>query len=288
MASRELVVLFGLFAISFVETQAILIKTGIIKDRARDLDGGIFDYDSNRGISTHILDDGFHSDNERKQIGNQDAGRYSQGLADNKHVLQQSDFNKDNFFRRGGGGLSNIGRQTGEKHGHHNTGFTNSYHKDETGSKSNYYDISDDHGNRYLQNGQQGLYGDFASNRNRNANYDGGRYYNDDSRLGIYDNQGLYDKNFGTKRNYNQQNFNDDIARRGQSNLADRVGESGRYIVEEHVPYHSGFGYAHPSHYHTTRRSHIPIYESGYSSNTYSNHPFHGSPISGYYQNQFY
>ncbi|KAK9720990.1 protein of unknown function (DUF4779) [Popillia japonica] len=292
MTARDLLVIGCIFAVLSLETGAILIKSGVLKDHSRDLNGGVFDYGSNQGISSHILDDGFHANNELKKIGNQDAGRYSQDLADNKHVLQQNDFARDNFYRQGAGDLSNIGRQFGQKVGHQNTGFTNSYHKDETGSKSNYYDISDDQGNKYLQNARQGLYGDTGSNRNHNSNYDGGKYYKDDSRFGIYDNQGLYDKNFGTRRNYNQENYNQDRALRGQSNSGDRIGESGRYILEDHAgPHYSGFGYNHPGHYHVSRRNYVPIYEDGYEDGIYSSHPYHGhhnSPASGYFQKQFF
>lgn len=288
MLSHELLI-FGLFAIAGTETQAILIKSGVLQDHARDLNGGIFDYDSNRGISSHILDDGFHADNERKHVGNQDTGRYSHGLADNKQILQENDFLKDNFYRQGAGGLSSIDHQLGEKIGHHNTGFTNSYHKDETGSKSNYYDVSDNLGNKFLQNAQQGLYGDIASSKNRNANFDGGRYHQGDSRFGLYDNQGLYGKNFGTRRNYNQQNYNDDRALRGQSNAADRIGESGRYVVEDYgAPYHHNFGYSHPGHYHSVRRSHVPIHENIYEDGVYSSHPYHGSSGPNYFRKEFY
>lgn len=283
------IVLSCLFAILCTQTQAIFIRSGVLQNHARDLNGGIFDYNANRGISGFITDDGFDKANQRKYIGGQDSGKYSQGLADDKRLIQEDDFSRDNFYKQGASGLSNIDRKAGQKVGHHNTGFTNSYHKDETGSKSNSYDISDDQGDKLLQNSQQGLYGDYALNKNRNANFDGGKYYKDDSRFGVYDNQGLYDKNFGARRNYNQQKYNDDRTLHGQSNIGGRIGESRRYISEEYPDRHHNFGYAHPGYYHLhSRRSYIPVYENTYGDDLYSGYPSHGNFGAGHSHNGFY
>lgn len=268
------------------QIEAIYIKSGILTDRARDQQGGVYDFDSNKGISTYLAEDGFHADNQRKQIGDQDAGRYSQGSADDRSVQQQNDYSKDHFYKQGAGGLSNIDRRTGQKLGHHNTGFTNSYHKDETGNRSNFYDISDDQGGGIYQNTQQGLYGDIISSNNRNSNLDGGKYYQDNARFGQYDNQGLYDNNLGSRRNYNHQNYNDDRALHGQSNVGERAGESGRYFAEDYrEPYYHGFGYGHPGHHRPIHRSHhYPIYDE----HAFSGHHLHGALAPNYHYQKGY
>jgi len=57
-----------------------------------------------------------------------------------------------------------VGNKGGHKKGHTTTGFTNSYHKDETGKKSEFYDSSNDEGDTFAYKGQDEAYGGQAGN----------------------------------------------------------------------------------------------------------------------------
>lgn len=76
---------------------------------------------------------------------------------------------------------------------HIKSGFQNSYHKDENGSKSSYYEDSDDRGEKLTFDKKQGIRGD-----NHDLNYSeglkkGAVYDKYDDRRGGYDNRGSHD-----------------------------------------------------------------------------------------------
>jgi hypothetical protein len=56
------------------------------------------------------------------------------------------------------------GNKGGHKKGHTTSGFTNSYHKDETGKKSEFYDSSNDEGDSFNYKGQDELYNGHGGN----------------------------------------------------------------------------------------------------------------------------
>lgn len=71
--------------------------------------------------------------------------------------MNQNEYNKGIFYEGGGGDLSDQEIKTGHKKGHHKTGFHNSYHKDEHGSNSSFYDDGMDEGGNYHRKSQKGI-----------------------------------------------------------------------------------------------------------------------------------
>lgn len=235
-----------LFLCVSVYSEPIIIKTGIAKDHLQNQDGGIYDASANKAISSYESDQGFNKNTEGQHVSAKDAGQYVQELADNKHHIQENNYNNEKFQKQGGESVENIGKQAGHKKGHHKSGFKNSYHKEESGSKSSYYDDSDDQGGEYFLNSKQDAYSGDSSSKNRGSYLDGSKYLKDDSRRGAYSNEGLYNKDLDARQNYHQQKYHDNRANQGHSNEGNRFGESGKYIAEK---YHSPHRYVHGDYY---------------------------------------
>ncbi|GJQ65098.1 hypothetical protein Trydic_g7245 [Trypoxylus dichotomus] len=264
---KKCIIFYVLLMFIGVRSEPIIIKTGIAKDHSQHQDGGVYDASSKKGISSYEADQGFSKDSEGKHVSGQDSGQYMQQLADNKHHLQENNYNHENFQKQGGGVVENVGKQAGHKKGHHKSGFKNTYHKEESGSKSNYYDDSDDQGGEYFLNSKQGAYSDDNSSINRGSYLDGTKYVKDDSRRGVYNNEALHHKDLGSQQNYDQQKYHNDRANQGHANEGNRFGESGRYVSERyHRPHqniHEGYYYPEDHYYadYSTPKKTITIYE---------------------------
>src|SRR5699024_9913304 len=116
---------------------------------------------------------------------------------------------------------------------HHKSGYTKSFHKDESASSSSYYDDSDNEGNEYVSNKKKNLYGDSGHDVHRAAEVDDKRYAQDQGRQGYYNNAGNYDRDAGNSRGYNAKKYYDAHENEGRRNAADRYGEEGRYGHEK-------------------------------------------------------
>lgn len=86
-----------------------------------------------------------------------DAGNFAEENGQRKDHLDQSHLNKEQFFQNGGGSLSDVGNKIAHKKGHHKSGFSNSYHKDEQGSNSSFFDDAADEGDQYMYRTQKGI-----------------------------------------------------------------------------------------------------------------------------------
>lgn len=231
-----------------VESQPIIIKTGVAKNHEQHGTGGLQDLSAKKGISSYASDQGFKKNGEGQYVSSEDSGQYVQQLADNKQHIKESAFNDEKFRKEGGESIENIGKKAGHKKGHHKSGFRNSYHKEENGSQSSYYDDSDDQGGEYLLNKKHGAYSDDSSSKNSGSYLDGSKYLNDNSRSGAYNNEGLYHKDLGNAQNYDQRKYLDDRGIHGHSDEGNRFGESGQYIAQN---YHaSPHGYINSDHYY--------------------------------------
>uniref|UniRef100_A0A1B0CUW0 Putative conserved secreted protein n=1 Tax=Lutzomyia longipalpis TaxID=7200 RepID=A0A1B0CUW0_LUTLO len=86
--------------------------------------------------------------------------------------------------------------ETDKKHNrkHVKSGFHNTYHKDESGSNSSYYEDSDDRGGKLVYDKRHGTKGDAHDSQYRENLRDGSLRDKYDDRYGGYDNRGTHDR----------------------------------------------------------------------------------------------
>uniref|UniRef100_A0A1B0DR89 Uncharacterized protein n=2 Tax=Phlebotomus papatasi TaxID=29031 RepID=A0A1B0DR89_PHLPP len=86
--------------------------------------------------------------------------------------------------------------ETDKKHNrkHVKSGFHNSYHKDESGSNSSYYEDSDDRGGKLVYDKRHGTKGDAHDSQYREGLRDGSLRDKYDDRYGGYDNRGTHNR----------------------------------------------------------------------------------------------
>lgn len=118
----------------------------------------------------------YNSDNESRgrDIMNE---RYGASTDTKKHTLGE-DFNNDKSHNR-----KTI-----------KSGFKNSYHKDESGSNSSYYEDSDDHGGKLVYNKLHHHGGDVADSKYNEGIRDGVHRDKYDDRYSGYDSRGSHDR----------------------------------------------------------------------------------------------
>ncbi|XP_065336340.1 keratin, type I cytoskeletal 9-like [Cloeon dipterum] len=156
-------------------------------------------------------DEGYYGDVSAKRAGLEDGRLY--------HGGQQ--FGQQARNREG------LGNRGGHKKGHTTTGFTNSYHKDETGKKTEFYDSSNDEGDKFVYKGRDEAYDGRGSDvyqgghhnnlyradsRGRQGNFGGGYDLADTKgHKNDYGRQEYYDQN----RDYNRKSAQQDAKQLG-------------------------------------------------------------------------
>ncbi|KAJ3657302.1 hypothetical protein Zmor_009118 [Zophobas morio] len=255
---RSLLVALAVF--SSVGTDPIIIRSGVSshKDAGRHEDANVFDLNSAKGISNFEGEEGFNKDSEGKHVQAQDSGRYNEANAQKNLHSNEKNFADDKYHQSEGGELSDYNKKSASKKGHHKSGFSKSFHKDETGSSSSYYDDSDDEGKEVVHNNKKNLYGDSGAHSQRGADLDDRRYAQDQGRQGYYHNAGNYDRDAANNRGYNSRRYHDAHENEGRRNAADRYGEEGRYGHEKYLK--GGPHYYEPDPYHGPTKK-ITIYE---------------------------
>lgn len=241
----------------------IVIKTGISKasEHEQHQDGGVYDAAAKNGITTFEGGDGFDVENKRNFAKGEDGGNYAEEHADKKHHLEEGDYNGEKFHDLGGGTIADFGAKVGHKKGHHKSGFHNTYHKDESGSNTSYYDDGADHGDQNVYHTRKGTYGDVGRESSHGSHLDGSEYAKGGDRYGGYNNGGAYEKDVGAKRQYDQKQYYDDHALKGRSNAGSRYGEAG---YDEQAKFHSKPPYypPHRPHYYDDYHYGAPAYRA--------------------------
>lgn len=227
-----------LFFFISVNGNAIVIKTGInnANQHEQQQDGGVYDTSAKKGVSNFEAEQGFNLENDRKYVKAEDGGNYAEENANKNHHLDESDYAGEKFHDQGGGTVVDLGNQVAHKKGHHRSGFHNSYHKDESGSNSSFYDDGDDVGDQRVFKTHKGTYGDIEKQRNHGSHLEGKDYAKEEGRRGGYNNGGVYEKDLGNKRDYNQKQYYDDHTLAGRSNAGHRYAEAAR---DQEEKYHS-------------------------------------------------
>lgn len=259
---RVLVVLFSIHysGVNGVPVP-IVIKTGISKasEHEQHQDGGVFDAAAKNGITSFEGGDGFDVENKKNFAKGEDGGSYAEEHADKKHHVDEGGYDGEKFHDLGGGTVADFGSKVGHKKGHHKSGFHNSYHKDESGSNTSYYDDGEDHGDENVYHTRKGIYGDVGRESNHGSHLDGSEYAKGEGRHGGYNNGAAYEKDLGARRHYDQKQYYDDHALKGRSNSGSRYGEAG---YDQHTKFHSKPPYypPHRPHYYDDYQYNAPIH----------------------------
>lgn len=159
-------------------------------------------------------------------IGAKDAGEYS-NVDVNKKIFDDSRYAGGQVYNQDAGeNVHGVAQKKGHKKGHHNTGFRNSYHKDESSNNSSYFDEYNDEADQSNYQNGRGRYGNEASKRYDNRKEDGIHHLQDNSRRGNYDRRGDSDSRNIDHQDYDRKRY---LADRRDHNQSQRgQGYSGR------------------------------------------------------------
>ncbi|KAJ8945064.1 hypothetical protein NQ318_005244, partial [Aromia moschata] len=228
------------FLVVCADATPIIIRTGVVKNLGQQEEANLFDAAHHKGIANFEEDEGFNKGSERKHVASTDSGHYGEENGIKKDHLDQNQINKEQFFRQGGGAVSDFGNKLAHKKGHHKSGFQNSYHKDEQGSNSSFFDDSEDLGDQYVYKTNKGTYGNMGHDRHLGHTLDNSHYANEGAKRGLYDTAGAYDKDYGVRQNHRRNNYYDGREEAGRRNAAANYGEGGRFQEERYLdrPYH--------------------------------------------------
>lgn len=172
----------------------------------------------------------------------------------NSHV-GQNNFQNENFHHNLGDNIGNVDKKVAHHKGHHRTGFTNSYHKDETGSNSSFFDDGSDQGDVIESKNYRGdirfdinqqlskrfnsyiaaSHGDAGRHNQGGGAYDSSDFAKNHGRKGVYDNAGRYDKDYGNKRNFNRNNYYDSKEAQARRALGNAYEGGHRYAEDEFI-----------------------------------------------------
>lgn len=83
--------------------------------------------------------------------------RYGEQSANKKAHLDSNNFQNENFHQNGADNAGNSDSKIAHHKGHHKSGFSNSYHKDESGSNSSFFDDGSDEGDQVERKNYRGL-----------------------------------------------------------------------------------------------------------------------------------
>ncbi|XP_043515067.1 stress protein DDR48-like isoform X2 [Frieseomelitta varia] len=165
-----------------------------------DAEHAIFDEEkkSNEGSSIYNKELGFKErKRDEKRYGNQDTAR--KGHDKGRHSSGESEVvdHEKNAFEQHGSGYY--------KKGHHRTGFSNNYHKDESGNNSSFYEDSDNEGGHRSSGNTDGYYGQKLQNSFRDGSRDASYFEKDKAQRGLYDNSKIgynNDRYINDRKNY--------------------------------------------------------------------------------------
>ncbi|XP_049811126.1 uncharacterized protein LOC126253655 [Schistocerca nitens] len=173
---------------------------------------GFFGSSAKQGASGHMSEHAYdglqrrvHHDSSDRNFYNGISGAHADrrfgGLYNGGHELKQK-----------GLAAAAVGSNGSHRKGHHSSGFHNSYHKDESGNNTTFYDDSADFGGHFFLGSEDGSYMNQADEL-YGGNYNHGAFK--DQVKGRQSNYGLsnaYDAVNGHKQNYGQGRFFDNAA----------------------------------------------------------------------------
>ncbi|XP_078048757.1 uncharacterized protein LOC144476065 [Augochlora pura] len=183
-------------------------STRVILDDEKTSKGDSFGRNRGQlGFNERKQDERRYDEQDTKQKGH-DKGRHSLGESE---AIDQG----KNAFERHGSGYY--------KKGYHRTGFTNNYHKDESGNNSSFYEDSDDEGGHRSSRNNGVYYGQKSRDSFRDGARDASYAEKDRALQGLYDNKQNYQDYRDHAGGYQRDRFQDDR----RNYLQD---EAGRYF----------------------------------------------------------
>ncbi|KAF7285048.1 uncharacterized protein LOC143192607 [Rhynchophorus ferrugineus] len=255
-----------------VDGGSVVIKSGLLKNHGEEQDENLHDVQFRKGIANFEGADGFNQNGQSKFSAAKDAGRYGEHLANKNAFLDTNDYNKDNFHQQGGEQAGNFGSKVAHKKGHHKSGFQNTYHKDESGSNSSYFDDGSDEGDESVNKRYRGSYGDAGQNHHNGGKYNAHDFANDQGRQGFYDNEGKYLNDHNNRQGFNRNHYYNNKEDYGRRNAGNNYRGNDRYAEEKYVdrphyyqshpqphPYYQNQAYRKAT--HLPQKPHITVYE---------------------------
>jgi hypothetical protein len=148
--------------------------------------------------------------NQKSQRRNQeDQGYYGDVSAVKSGYDDGRAYHGGQNYGQQGRNTQSFGTRGGHKKGHHTTGFTNSYHKDESGKKSEFFDSLNDEGDHYNYKGEDDGYSRHGTDAYRGGHQ--GSAYATDARgkQGHYGAGSALEDSRGSKGDYGRQEYYD-------------------------------------------------------------------------------
>lgn len=255
-------ILVVLVAVGLIQGEPIVIKSGVVnsKDQAQQEDAAVYDGTSAKGIANFEKEGGFNHASDGTHVQAQDQGKYNEENAQKNIHNNQKGFIDDKFHQNAGGAVADVNEKSANKKGHHNSGYTKSFHKDESASSSSYYDDADDEQNKFQQNNHKNLYADAGQHSQAGSDFDDMRYAQNQGKNGYYNNAGNYDRNSANRKDFDNNNYYDSKENAGRRNAAKAYGGGGRYYDEEQY-LHKPLYYHQDDYYHHRPKKTITIYE---------------------------
>lgn len=133
------------------------------KEEAAKENSDTYDAAEKKGVSKFEASEGYKKDNEQKYESNKDGGKYDEESGKKQEHTDEGSYADKKYHQQGGETLADYGKKEAHKKGHHHSGFRNSYHKDETGSNSSFFDDAEDQGDQLMRHQSRGQYGGCTS-----------------------------------------------------------------------------------------------------------------------------
>lgn len=169
MSPQSVTLLIYLLSIAEVYCGPIIIRSGLHLGKQdaniRGSETGAFGVHGKMQLANYEGEEGFNRGDEKQFASAQDSGLFRVEDKDLLKHQDEADYRDKAFKQEDGVSIMDEGSKKGHKKGHHKTGFHNTYHKDESGSNSSYFDESLDAGDHFNRNSNKGV---FADNAQRN------------------------------------------------------------------------------------------------------------------------
>ncbi|XP_057660367.1 uncharacterized protein DDB_G0283357-like [Diorhabda carinulata] len=192
-----------------------------------------FGVSTNQGIANFEGDAGFNKLNEKNLVNSMSNVRYGEQNNNKNDHLSANNFNTGNFFNKGGTADNSFEDKKVHQKGHQRNGFHNSYHKDEVGSNSSFYDSGSDEGGQHIRKSDSGSYGNAMEDNKHGNHLDSSYHANQGVNQGQYDNAHIYDADRMNNQNYNRNHQFDD--RRISNQGANSFGAGGIYDEQRYA-----------------------------------------------------
>ncbi|KAK7866309.1 hypothetical protein R5R35_007134 [Gryllus longicercus] len=186
---------------------------------------GFYGNAGRKGSAGHLSDDAYIANHAAAHGDHSDSGFYGNiGGAQRGYNVGNAQYGSQDLNRKGLA-ASSLGSKGGYRKGHHSSGFHNSYHKDESGNNTSYYDEAVDDGGHFFFDARDGAFKDQAGNAFKGAFQDGAFLNAAKGNEGQYGAAQGYNDVRGQKGNYGRGEFFNDAQGYGQQKGNERYNQ---------------------------------------------------------------